>query len=254
MESFVSSCDTFVFCLHLFHNSSQITFALIWIVKQGRSIFITYLLYTIFEQTILFFLKGMFSLSLHFISCYTGTLICPSMAKYFSDYCSFIINLEWKLYKNQFCVLQVWKRHLRSFSFTLTQTYMPMYTCMCIDVHIIYILYILYMYFAYMYILYMCIYIYICIYMYIFVFAVLGFGLRALHLLGRCFTPCAMPPALFWSRNQCGLWSSYLCLLHSWDYRFIPLCLVRWLRWVSLPLFPGLALNYNPPNFCLLSS
>jgi hypothetical protein len=167
MESFVSSCDTFVFCLHLFHNSSQITFALIWIVKQGRSIFITYLLYTIFEQTILFFLKGMFSLSLHFISCYTGTLICPSMAKYFSDYCSFIINLEWKLYKNQFCVLQVWKRHLRSFSFTLTQTYMPMYTCMCIDVHIIYILYILYMYFAYMYILYMCIYIYMYIYVYL---------------------------------------------------------------------------------------
>jgi hypothetical protein len=66
------------------------------------------------------------------------------------------------------------------------------------------------------------------IYIYIFFFlVVLGFEFRALHLLGRCSITWATLPALFCDGVfQAGL-RNYL---------------------------PGLALNHDPPDFCLLTS
>jgi hypothetical protein len=97
----------------------------------------------------------------------------------------------------------------------------------------IYIIYIyIYIYWIYIYIeywIYIYIYIiYIYIYIYIFFFlVVLGFEFRALHLLGRCSINWATLPALFCDGVfQAGL-RNYL---------------------------PGLALNHDPPDFCLLTS
>jgi hypothetical protein len=90
--------------------------------------------------------------------------------------------------------------------------------------------------------------------------AVLGFELKALHLLGRHSITWAMPPTLFTVIFQIrspicvclgwpGLQSSYLRFLLSWDNRYVPLCpAFTWLGWGLLNFFPGVALNYNPPN------
>jgi hypothetical protein len=49
-------------------------------------------------------------------------------------------------------------------------------------------------------------------------------------------------------------WSSYLCLLCNWDYRYDPPHLACWLRRGLANFFPRLALNCNPPDLCLPSS
>jgi hypothetical protein len=74
-----------------------------------------------------------------------------------------------------------------------------------------------------------------------FFFEVLGFELRVSHLLGRHGTTWAMPPALFCFSYFLGrvlhfvqdwpqMWSSYLCLLHSWDYKYELPHSTCWLR------------------------
>jgi hypothetical protein len=92
-----------------------------------------------------------------------------------------------------------------------------------------------------------------------FVCVVLGFELRTFHLWGRCFTFCAMSPALLgFSCFQVG---SYFCLwqsphpMHSWDYRHEPPCLApegfffyfcNTGAWTQ-----GLHLNHSTSPFCV---
>jgi hypothetical protein len=88
----------------------------------------------------------------------------------------------------------------------------------------------------------------------------LGFELRASHLLGKCTTTWLMPPACFCLVLFCFVfcfsyfsdrvlcfclwsdlrpWSSYLHFLLSWRDRHSPLCLALWLRWGSVTFYLG---------------
>jgi hypothetical protein len=89
--------------------------------------------------------------------------------------------------------------------------------------------------------------------------AVLGFELRALHLLGKCSTTRATSPALFsfsyFSDKVLHFFcpGPHLCLLLSWDSKCVsprPIC---WLRKSFTNFLPGLALNHDLPNLCLPS-
>jgi hypothetical protein len=52
---------------------------------------------------------------------------------------------------------------------------------------------------------------------------------------------------MFLSGASLSLWSSYLCLLHSWSYTCVPPCLACSLRKGLANILPGLALNFYPP-------
>jgi hypothetical protein len=54
--------------------------------------------------------------------------------------------------------------------------------------------------------------------------------------------------------GQPGSWSSYLCLLHSWDHRYLLLQLVCLFRWGLDNCLSGLALYLDPLHFHLSSS
>jgi hypothetical protein len=79
-------------------------------------------------------------------------------------------------------------------------------------------------------------YLFICSFIYLFIYSFIhlhywGFELRASCLLGRCSTTWVMPPTLFsyffkmeyyaFCQGHLGaalrMWSSYVCLLNSWD-------------------------------------
>jgi hypothetical protein len=99
-------------------------------------------------------------------------------------------------------------------------------------------------------------------------FVILGL-ISVLSLLGRCSTTQVTAPALFFGgggeafsyflvRVLCFClelaWTTILQTKHIWDHRHDPSCPGYLLRW-GLPNFlPVLALNWEPPNLCLLSS
>jgi hypothetical protein len=92
---------------------------------------------------------------------------------------------------------------------------------------------------------------------------VLQFELRVSCLL-RCSTTWAMPQpfllqlffrvvggffGLVWPRLK-----SFLCLLSTWNYRILPLCLAYLLRWNLGNFLSKLVSNHNLPVLCLQKS
>jgi hypothetical protein len=98
-----------------------------------------------------------------------------------------------------------------------------------------------------------------------YVCVVLGFELRALHLLYRYSTHHLCSQSFFvlvifqvgscifaWDQPQTQ--SSYLYLLCNWDHRNAPPYPAFWLKWSLVNFLPRLASNLNPLNLCLPSS
>jgi hypothetical protein len=82
----------------------------------------------------------------------------------------------------------------------------------------------------------------------------LNFGYCILYHLSH--TPILFALAIFQIESHIlhrASLSSYLCLLHRWDYRCVPSQLACWVRWSLANFLPGLALKYDPSNFSLLS-
>jgi hypothetical protein len=89
---------------------------------------------------------------------------------------------------------------------------------------------------------------------------------QGLHLLGKCSTTWATPPALFalviFQVKSCDSPLPFMALdhdpptyaSHCWDYRGTLPCLACWLRWELSNFLPGLALNCNPSDLCLQSN
>jgi hypothetical protein len=90
---------------------------------------------------------------------------------------------------------------------------------------------------------------------------VLGFELEVSYLLDRHLTTWALfALVIFLDRvslfclGQPEMWSAYLYLLCSWDYRNVPSCPAFFLlKWGLVNILPELALHCDTPN-CHLSS